>query len=92
LEKTMPDTPKTRPITVDEFRAASDASQPAAAQLLTKHRTPLGGDLGVIHALTELLGSLCKATIDLAPQAKPSIGAQLQQLLLYVETAGWTPQ
>jgi hypothetical protein len=84
--------PDTRPITVDEFQRACEALHAHVLPLLARYWPALGGEVGVIHALVELLGSLCKATIDLAPKAKPSIVAQLQQLLLYVETAGSTPQ
>ena len=88
----MPDTPVTRPITLDEFRRAADAFHADVVSLREQHVTPLGGVLGLIHAEVEQLGSLCVATITMTPNTKPSIVAQLQQLLLYVETAGNTPQ
>jgi hypothetical protein len=87
----MPDTLK-RPMTPDEFRAASDAFLADITPLLERHRVPLGGEGGLIHALVEVLGSLCHATLDVAPQGKPFVLRQLDDLRLYVETAGSTPQ
>ena len=87
----MPDTPVTRPITLEELRRASDACCAEIVSVLTRHR-PVLGELGNIHVLIDVAGSLSKATIDLAPQAKPLIVEKVTQLLVYVETAGSRPQ
>jgi hypothetical protein len=74
----------TRQITEQEFRAASDAFQGELVPLLAKQRTALGGELGVVHALIELLDSFCKATFDVAPEARPFVLQQLADLALYL--------
>jgi hypothetical protein len=81
-----------RPLTPDEFRRAAEAFGADVLPLLAKHRTALGGELGVAHALIELLGSFCKATFDVAPQAKPFVLQQLADCALYLATSGTRPQ
>jgi len=59
----MPDTPGTRALTPHEFRLAANAFRQDLEPLLSRHLRPLGGALGQIHAVIEVLGSLCKGTI-----------------------------
>ena len=57
--------PDTKSITPAEFRTAEDTCQRELLALLSRHRAALG-DLGVIHALIETVGSLCVATLTAA--------------------------
>jgi hypothetical protein len=81
-----------RPLTPDEFRRAADAYQADLVALDTRHVHALGGPLGLIHAKVEHLGSTCKATIEIAPEAAPHVDKCLADLTLYVATTGMSPQ
>ena len=66
------------------FRAASTAAQDELLAVLRRHDETLGGPLGQVHTLIELLGSVCKAVLDAAPPARPHIYLQLMDLAKHV--------
>ena len=69
------------------FRAAEAAFETDLVVCIRRHLTALGGELGVIHALVETLGSVCVAVVRETPMAQRHVDQQIGDLALFVARA-----
>jgi len=72
--------------TIAAFREAAAACEHELLMVLRRHADALGGPMGQVDALTELLGSVCVAVLETAPLARPGIEQRIMELALYVAT------
>ena len=78
----------TNTISPAAFRAAEERCQHELLALLARHRDALGGDLGVIHAVSETLGDLAVATLTAAgpSEARDRARRHVHQWIAHVQT------
>jgi hypothetical protein len=85
------------PLSIPAFRAAEAAFEHELRALLQQHRAALGGELGVVHALVEVLGGFCAGvfqelgTTPDGAAARRQVAEQISALVLYLSTVTTTP-